>query len=59
MSSNFDEVYQFDDPQFDDIKCNQKDDICLTVHVNPLPELNGCPFVQQWPITYLNFDNEK
>ena len=29
MSSKFDEVYQFDDPQFDDIKCNQKDDICL------------------------------
>ena len=31
MSSKFDEVYQFDDPQFDDIKCNQKDNICLTV----------------------------
>ena len=31
MSSNIDEVYQFDDPQFDEIKCNQKDDICLTV----------------------------
>ena len=33
MSSNFDEVYQIDDPQFDDIKCNQKDDICLTVRM--------------------------
>ena len=33
MSSNIDEVYQFDDPQFDEIKCNQKDDICLTVQL--------------------------